>query len=78
LSGEDWEGWLVELAGLRVRWLAVELPLEAVVERERNRADRVVGMAAAQFDVVHSFPTYDVRVDTGLLTPEEAADAILR
>jgi chloramphenicol 3-O-phosphotransferase len=35
-------------------------------------------MAAAQFDVVHSFATYDVRVDMGVLTPEEAADVILR
>jgi chloramphenicol 3-O-phosphotransferase len=35
-------------------------------------------MAAAQFDVVHSFAEYDVRVDTGRLTPEEAADAVLR
>jgi hypothetical protein len=30
----------------------------------------VIGMAAAQFDVVHSFATYDVRVDTGELSPE--------
>jgi len=78
LSAEDWEGWLVELAGLDVRWVAVELPLETTLQRERDRADRVVGMAAAQFDVVHSFPTYDARVDTGRLTPEEAAAAILR
>ena len=78
LSAEDWEGWLVELSGLSVRWVAVELSLEASLQRERDRGDRVIGMAAAQFDVVHSFATYDVRVDTGLLTPEEAADAILR
>jgi chloramphenicol 3-O phosphotransferase len=78
LSAEDWDGWLVELAGLSVRWVAVDLPLDAVLQRERDRGDRVIGMAAAQFDVVHSFATYDVRVDTGLLTPEEAADAILR
>jgi chloramphenicol 3-O phosphotransferase len=78
LSAEDWEGWLVELAGLEVRWVAVELSLEATLRRERDRGDRVIGMAAAQFDVVHSFPTYDVRVDTSRLTPEEAAAAILR
>ena len=78
LSAEDWQGWQVELAGLDVRWVAVELPLETTLERERDRGDRVIGMAAAQFEVVHSFATYDVRVDTSVLTPEEAADAILR
>jgi chloramphenicol 3-O phosphotransferase len=78
LSAEDWDGWQVELAGLSVRWVAVELALEIAVRRERDRGDRVIGMAAAQFDVVHSFATYDVRVDTGVLSPEEAADVILR
>ena len=68
LSAEDWEGWLVELAGLDVTWVAVDLPLEATLQRERERGDRVIGMAAAQFDVVHSFATYDIRVDTGRLT----------
>jgi chloramphenicol 3-O phosphotransferase len=77
LSAEDWEGWREVLAGLSVRWVAVELSLDATLQRERDRGDRVIGMAAAQFDVVHSFATYDVRVDTGVLTPEEAADAIL-
>jgi chloramphenicol 3-O phosphotransferase len=75
LSAEDWEGWLVQLAGLDVRWVAVELSLETTLQRERERGDRVIGMAAAQFEVVHSFATYDIRVDTGLLTPEEAAEA---
>ncbi len=78
LSAEDWEGWRVELAGLSVRWGAVELPLDVALRRERDRGDRVIGMAAAQFDVVHSFAAYDLRVDTGELTPEEAAEAILR
>ena len=77
LSAEDWNGWTVELNGLDVTWVAVELSLDQTLQRERERGDRVIGMAAAQFDVVHSFPTYDVRVDTGTLTPEQAADAIL-
>lgn len=78
LSADDWEGWQVELAGLSVRWVAVDLPLALALQRERDRGDRVIGMAAAQFDVVHSFATYDVRVDTGELSPEAAADVILR
>lgn len=78
LSAEDWEAWCDALAGLDARWVAVEAPLDVLVQRERSRGDRVTGMAPAQFDVVHAFATYDVRVDTGTLTPEEAADRILR
>ena len=78
LSAEDWEGWQVELAGLSVRWVAVDLALDIAVQRERDRGDQVIGMAAAQFDVVHAFATYDVRIDTGTPSPKEAADVILR
>jgi chloramphenicol 3-O phosphotransferase len=78
LSAEDWDGWQVELDGLDVTWVAVDLALELARQRERARGNRVVGMAAAQCDVVHSFATYDVRVDTGELSPEAAADVILR
>jgi chloramphenicol 3-O phosphotransferase len=77
LSAEDWEGWQTELAGLDVTWVAVDAARDLVVERERERGNRVIGMAAAQFDVVHRFATYDLRVDTGTLTPDEAVDVIL-
>jgi chloramphenicol 3-O phosphotransferase len=77
LSTEDWDGWRHELAGLDVTWVAVEAPLDVLLVRERERGDRVVGMAAAQFNVVHSFATYAVRVDTTELTAEKAADVIM-
>jgi chloramphenicol 3-O phosphotransferase len=77
LSAEDWEGWQTALAGLDVTWVAVDADRNLVLERERERGNRVIGMAAAQFDVVHRFATYDLRVDTGALTPDEAADVIL-
>jgi chloramphenicol 3-O phosphotransferase len=78
LSTEDWAGWQAELVGLDVTWIAVDLARDLAIERERQRGNRVIGMAAAQFDVVHRFATYDLRVDTGVLTPDEAAAAILR
>jgi chloramphenicol 3-O phosphotransferase len=76
LSEEDWEGWQRDLAGLDVTWVAVDLAPDLLLERERARGDRVIGMAAAQVDVVHSYATYDLGVDTGVLTPEDAAAAI--
>ena len=76
LSEEDWEGWQRDLVGLDVTWVAVDLAPDLLLERERARGDRVIGMAAAQVDVVHSYATYDLGVDTGVLTPEDAAAAI--
>ena len=77
LAAEDWAGWQAELAGLDVTWVAVDAGLDVLLDRERERGNRVIGMAAAQFGVVHTFATYDLRVDTGLLTPDEAAEAIV-
>jgi chloramphenicol 3-O phosphotransferase len=78
LSAEDWAGWQHELATLDAWWVAVDLSLEMLNQRERDRGDRVIGMAAAQHGVVHSFATYDLRVDTSALSPDEAADVIVR
>jgi chloramphenicol 3-O phosphotransferase len=60
-------------------WLfvGVRCPLAVVEERERDRGDRTVGQAAAQFAVVHEERDYDIEVDTSMLSPEEAAAAII-
>ena len=78
LSHEDWLGWRAELAELDVTWVRVEAPHATTLQRERERGDRVIGMAAAQFDVVHAFADYDVRIDTGQLAPEPAAEEIVQ
>lgn len=56
--------------------VGVRCPLDVVLERERDRKDRTIGQAAAQFGVVHRWGPYDLEVDTSLLSPEEAADRI--
>ena len=77
LSEEDWEAWKVELAGLDPFWVRVELVLDLVEARERDRGNRVIGMARAQYGVVHRHATYDLVVDTATMDPKTAADAIL-
>lgn len=73
-------GWLPDLAqrlsGHDVLFVGVRCPLEVVVERERDRTDRTIGQAAAQFDVVHRAGGYDLEVDTSLLSADEAATII--
>ena len=64
------------LAGHDVLFVGVRCPLEVVVERERERRDRTIGQAAAQFDVVHRAGGYDLEVDTSQLSADEAAAVI--
>lgn len=77
LSEEDWDAWKVELSGLDPYWVRVDLALELVEARERDRGDRVIGMARAQYDVVHKYATYYLVVDTATMDPEAAAAAVL-
>lgn len=77
LNDEDWADWEQELVGLDVLWVRVDLDLATVEQRERARTDRIIGLARSQYDVVHRHPTYDVVVDTGALSPDEAAAVVL-
>jgi len=74
-------GWAAEMRSLwasyEVLFVGVRCPLDVVLERERERKDRTLGQAEAQFAVVHRWGTYDVEVDTSALTPAEGARRIL-
>jgi chloramphenicol 3-O phosphotransferase len=74
-------GWVAEMRDLwatfDVLFVGVRCPLEVVLERERGRENRTIGQAEAQFDVVHAWTSYDIEVDTSVLTPAEAASRIL-
>jgi chloramphenicol 3-O phosphotransferase len=52
------------LDGLNVFWVGVHCDPTVAADRERGRADRVPGMAAAQALAVHAGVEYDVEVDT--------------
>ena len=74
-------GWVEEMsrlwAGFEVLRVGVRCPLDVVLERERGRKDRTIGQAEAQFGVVHRWMSYDIEVDTSVLTPAEATSRIL-
>ncbi|MFE3776456.1 chloramphenicol phosphotransferase CPT [Streptomyces sp. NPDC059122] len=57
--------WRAALDGLDVLWVGVHCDPEIAAARERARADRVPGMAAAQAELVHRGVRYDLTVDTG-------------
>ena len=77
LSEAGWTAWQHELAGLEVLWVAVTSDLELLEQRERDRPDRMIGLARSQHGVVHRHAVYDVRVDTSSMDPAVAAAAIL-
>lgn len=64
----DRDAWLID----------VFCPLQIAVEREKRRGDRAVGGAALFAEEVHRHGVYDIRVDTSVLTPDEAAQQVVR
>lgn len=74
----SWLDEMLELFALHTVWfIGVLCPLPVVEQRERDRQDRTLGQARAQFDVVHTHSVYDFQVDTSQATPEEAGTQIV-
>jgi chloramphenicol 3-O phosphotransferase len=65
------------LGGYQLLSVGVRCPLAEVVRRERERRDRTLGQARAQFDVVHTHARYDVEVDTSAADPDACAAQII-
>lgn len=72
--------WLPELANVlssvNAYFVGVRIPLEALEERERQRATSPRGHARSHYATVHAHELYDLEVDTSRATPEECAARI--
>jgi chloramphenicol 3-O phosphotransferase len=66
------------LADVAFRTVGVFAPLDVLETRERDRGDRLIGLARWQFDRVHRGKRYDLEVDTAKATAVECAEAIKR
>ena len=64
-------------AGLDVLSVGVTCPIEILEQRERARGDRVLGRARGLAEVVHSFMSYDVIVETGAMSTPQCVAAVL-
>ncbi|PWR70437.1 phosphotransferase-like protein [Methanospirillum stamsii] len=61
-----------------VYFFGIKPELDVVVKREQERRDRLSGLAAGLYNEVYNpLFTYDLTIDTGVLSPDEAADLIL-
>ena len=77
LTEQEWQGWQIELDGLDTHWVRVHVALDVLEAREHARGDRMPGHARSQYEDSHRHPSYDAEVDTGSLTPDAAAAAVL-
>jgi chloramphenicol 3-O phosphotransferase len=64
------------LAPFDVRFVGLFAPLAVLEARERARGDRAIGLARWQFGRVHQGISYDLEIDTALVTPLESARMI--
>lgn len=64
------------LRAFDLRLVGLFAPLEVLEERERARGDRQIGLARWQYGRVHQGITYDLQVDTSLVSPAECARLI--
>jgi chloramphenicol 3-O phosphotransferase len=75
-DGGEMAEYLSLLAPFDLMTVAVKAPLDVLEARERQRGDRLIGLARWQFDRVHRNITYDFEVDTAVATPLECATLI--
>ncbi|MFE3941100.1 chloramphenicol phosphotransferase CPT [Streptomyces sp. NPDC059118] len=77
LGGADsQQRWEKAFDGIRVLWVGVRCESAVASAREAARGDRVLGMAAAQADLVHQGVRYDIEVDATRREPGECARII--
>ena len=70
---EDYEALL---SGFEIFFVGVFAPLEVLEARERERGDRLIGLARWQYGRVHRGKKYDLEIDSGSLSPLECAALI--
>jgi len=61
------------LSAFELFLVGVFAPLDVLEARERERGDRMIGLARWQYERVHKGKAYDFEVDTGSATPLECA-----
>jgi len=64
------------LSGFTLHVVGVFAPLDVLEARERERGDRLIGLARWQYDRVHRGKSYDLSLDTSSATPSQCAELI--
>jgi chloramphenicol 3-O phosphotransferase len=64
------------LSSFRLYWVGIFAPLDILEARERQRGDRLIGLARWQYDRVHQDMTYDLELDTSRASSLACAELI--
>ena len=70
------QSYVVECRNIPLQFVALHAPLEILEKRERDRGDRVIGLARWQYERVHRGIEYDFEIDTSASDPETIARSI--
>jgi chloramphenicol 3-O phosphotransferase len=65
------------LQGFDVMMIGVFAPLNVLEERERQRGDRMIGLARWQHERIHKGIRYDLKIDTTAASPQDCAAQIM-
>jgi chloramphenicol 3-O phosphotransferase len=76
LIEEEMADYAALLADVTFHTVGVFAPLEVLEARERERGDRLIGLARWQYDRVHRDKRYDLELDSSKATPLECAERI--
>lgn len=61
---QDVDKWRAALKDYNVLWVGIHTPLPLLEQREKQRGDRMIGSARAQYIQVHKDVVYDLEFDT--------------
>lgn len=64
------------LSSFKIFYVGIFAPLSILEERERNRQDRLIGLARWQYNIVHKNMIYDLEIDTTGSSPLQCAKLI--
>lgn len=78
LLGDEMADYAALLSGCELFRVGVLAPLAVLEARERERGDRMIGLARWQYDRVHVGVAYDLEVDTSGASPTDCAEQIKR
>jgi chloramphenicol 3-O phosphotransferase len=56
--------------------VGIKCPLDVLEQRERERGDRIIGIARYQFDRVHTNKQYDLVINSAEMSAVMCAEAI--
>lgn len=76
MLGTEMDDYKTLLAPFDVSFIGIFAPLAILEDRERQRGDRMIGLARWQFDRVHAGKAYDLEIDTSAATPAQCARQI--